>query len=152
MEHICVPANETLFLTYCDPWAITDITNVVFIHDVMEFFHHELHNHPILLFCSSTSQQCFSLTPLQQQPPASQPAVFFSHTTPAAASSTSTANRVNLGFLWRSHYKYVQFSCHWKVENTSKNPSKNISNFNGNFGTKLITTIIVKIKRDAEIV
>jgi len=101
MEHICVPANETLFLTYRDPWAITDITNVVFIHDVMEFFHHELHN---------------------------------------------------LGFLWRSHYKYVQFSCHWKVENTSKNPSKNISNFNGNFGTKLITTIIVKIKRDAEIV
>jgi len=36
--------------------------------------------------------------------------------------------------------------------NTSKNPTKNISNLNGKFGTKLITTIIVKIKRDAEIV
>ena len=56
---------------------------------------------PVLLFCSSTSQQCFPLTPLQQQPPAtSQPAVFFSHTTPAAASSTSTANRARKKLLW----------------------------------------------------
>ena len=47
----------------------------------------------VLLFCSNTSQQCFPLTPLQQQPLAtSQPAVFFSHTTPAAASSTNTTN------------------------------------------------------------
>ena len=53
---------------------------------------------PVMLPCScSTSQQCFSLTRLQQQPVAtSQPAVFFSHTTPAAASSTSTANRANV--------------------------------------------------------
>ena len=56
------------------------------------FFHRI---HPVRLFCSSTSQQCFSLTLLQQQPPATnQTAVFFSHTTPAVASSTSTTNRV----------------------------------------------------------
>ena len=56
-----------------------------------------LHIHHVLLFCSSTSQQCFSFTPIQQQSPAtSQPAVFFSHTTPTAASSTSTANRVTI--------------------------------------------------------
>ena len=47
----------------------------------------------VLLQQPPASQQCFPLTPLQQQPPAtSQPTVFFSHTTPAAASSTSTAN------------------------------------------------------------
>ena len=52
---------------------------------------------PCFLFCFNTSQQCFPLTPLQQQPPAtSQLAVFFSHTTPAAVSSTSTAN---MGFV-----------------------------------------------------
>ena len=47
----------------------------------------------VLLLQLPASQQCFPLTPLQQQPPAtSQPTVFFSYTTPAASSSTSTAN------------------------------------------------------------
>ena len=49
-----------------------------------------------LLFCwPPASQQYFFLTPLQQQSPAtSQSTVFFSHTTPVAASGTSTANGV----------------------------------------------------------
>ena len=43
------------------------------------------------------SQHYFPLTQLQHQPPAtSQPTVFFSHTTPALATSISTANRVNI--------------------------------------------------------
>ena len=51
-----------------------------------------------LLFCwPPASQQYFFLTALQQQSPAtSQPIIFFSHTTPVAASSTSTANRVTI--------------------------------------------------------
>jgi len=48
----------------------------------------------VLLQQPPASQQCFSLTPLQQQPTAtSQPTVFSFHTTSAAASNTSTANR-----------------------------------------------------------
>jgi hypothetical protein len=49
------------------------------------------------LFCCSVPAPANSvfLTPLQQQPPAtSQPTVFFSYITPAAASSTSTTNSV----------------------------------------------------------
>ena len=46
------------------------------------------------LYMGSHIHQYFPLTPLQQQPPAtSQTTMFFSHTTPAVASSTSTANR-----------------------------------------------------------
>jgi hypothetical protein len=40
------------------------------------------------------SQQCFSLTPVQHQPPAtSQPAVFFSHNKSASATSHPPAER-----------------------------------------------------------
>ena len=90
MEHICVPANETLFLTYHDPRAIADILRMLYLS----------------MMSWSSSTMNFTIL-----------ASYEDHTT-----------------------------------NTSKNPTKNISNLNGKFGTKLITTIIVKIKRDTEIV
>ena len=53
--------------------------------------------HPVRLVDSLQPLQYFFLTQLQLQPPAtSQATVFFSHTTPAPASSSSLPNGVSL--------------------------------------------------------
>ena len=53
----------------------------------------------ITLFCSSQPVVFFSHTTPAAASSTSQPTVFSSHTTPAAASSTSQANRVVVGIL-----------------------------------------------------
>ena len=77
---------------------------VIFWNGLADFpLSHVSHIHSVRCLVPPASQQYFSLTQLQHQPPAtSQPTVFFSHTTPAPATSTSTANRVIKVFFARS--------------------------------------------------
>ena len=56
----------------------------------------EVYNHCVRLVVPAPALQCFPLTSLQLQPPAtSQVTVFFSHTTLAPAFSSSLPNRVS---------------------------------------------------------
>jgi len=59
------------------------------------------YSHPVRLVDSLQPLQYFPLTQLQLQPPAtSQATVFFSHTTPAPASSSSLPNGVSMCCCW----------------------------------------------------
>jgi hypothetical protein len=69
-----------------------------------------------------TSQQCFSLTPVQHQPPVtSQPAVFFSHNKSASATSHQPAERglsINLNVFFLL-FQIIHFSVLWRIKASS---------------------------------
>ena len=90
----------------------------------------------ILSSCQPASQQCFSLTPNQHQPPAtSQPTILFSYNKSASATSHSQPNRVNRNSWNHNGIKGKQFLPREKVAATGwqitravpKDPKKVIS-------------------------
>ena len=65
-----------------------------------------IHTHPVRLVSLLQPLQYFPLTQLQLQPPAtSQATVFFSHTTPAPASSSNLPNGVIVEF----HHLHIYY-------------------------------------------